>query len=502
MTTRVDRPNEIVLNAKRYRIEGKITSALIEAEPERHTLHLDDWRGGLGVETMDPELAPNRYWFSTANTLFKGHLILNRIGDLSEGAPALNPSVFASLAGEVYCRWTNDIYKFDDGGDTWGASVHSGMASTVGDFINVTIDGTTYLVISDGTGYDYSSDGSSWSSSTRDCLYFTYFDDQLWGITAAGQLWSSYSLGTETLKACLAIEGLANEEVVTDILTAPMPDGEPGIYVSTNRGLWAYDQDNDRFISVAAVSVPAGLTNGRGTVFWRNSIYVPAGSEVYEYTPGATALIHEIGPGNDSHGLPADQKGRIIQLLATHNELLALLDPTVISNNTGSSFSILAYNIRHRSWRCLYEHDTANIKPVAMFATNSDGLYRLFFSYGTSGDVNFIDLPYEVTNDMQVTDAEYSLAGEHITSWLTIEEDKTACAVRAHVETKDCTSDLTVKVDYEIDYAGSWTNFGTITSNGVTTYQFPNASTPTGSAFTHIRFRIPWPAPTMWITRP
>lgn len=494
--TQVQRQNEIVLNSLRYRIGGKVQSSLLEAQPERVTVHLDDWRGGLGVEIMDPkvgeerELAPNRYWWSTANTLFRGHLILPRIGDITENAPSLDPSVMASLAGEVYARWSTSIYKFSDSGDTWGSPVHTGLGSSVGDFVKVTINETTYMVIAYSTGYDYSSDGSSWSSSTRDVDFFTFFDDQLWGITAAGILWSAYAIGEENDRGCLAIEGVANEEVVTDIFTGPKPNNEEGIYVATNKGLWIFDIDNNRFVAITAVSVPAGLTNGTGSVYWRHSIYFPAGSEIYEWTPGASSTINEIGPGNDSHGLPDDQKGRIIQLAATHNELLALVDPTVLSANTGSSFSILAYNIRHRSWRCLYEHATANVQPKAMFATNSDGLYRLFFSYGTSGDINFIDLPYEVTNDMMVTDAEFALTAEHITSWITIAEDRTAAAVRAYVNTRDCSANATIKVDYEIDYAGSWTNFGTITSNGVTTYLFPNSSTPTGSAFSHIRFRI------------
>lgn len=490
MTTRVDRPNEIVLNSKRYRIEGVVSSSLLESQPERRTVHLDDWRGGLGVEIVDEELAPNRFWWSTCNTLFKGHLILPRLAVTTGTAPALDPSVMASLGGVVYARWGTSIYSYSNAGDTWGSADHTGMNSVVGDFINVHVNQTTYLVIADGTGYHYSSDGSSWSTSTQDANYLTYFDDQLWGITLAGQLWSSYALGTESLKACLAIEGIANGEIVTDLFTAPKANGETGIYVSTNRGLWSYDLDNDRFVGVSSLSVPAGLTNGTGTVFWRHSIYYPAGSEIYEYTPGQTAVLDEIGPGTDSHGLPDDQKGRIIQLLATHNELLALVDTTALSNNTGSKFSILAYNIRHRSWRCLHEHGTANITPVTIFADNAYGIYRLYVSYGTSGDIDYIDLPYEVTNDMQTTDATYASAAEHLTSWLTVEDDRTGNAVRVHAHTKDLSANETVKVDYEIDFAGSWTNFGTITSAGVTTYDFPNSSTPTGSAFKHIRFRI------------
>lgn len=490
MTTRVDRASEIVLNSKRYNIEGVISSSLIEAQPERQTVHLDDWRGGLGVEIIDEELAPNRYFWSTANTLFKGHLILPRLAVTTGTAPALDPSVMAALAGTVYARWSTVVHSYNNGSDTWGAAVHTGLNSVVGDFINITIDQTTYLVIADGTDYHYSSDGSSWSTSTRDVNYLTYFDDQMWGITLQGQLWSSYTMGTETHKACLAVEGVTNGELVTDLFTAPGNDGETGIFVATNRGLWHYDLDNDRFVGISSLSVPAGLTNGTGTTFWRNSIFFPAGSEIYAYTPGQTPTLDEIGPGNDSHGLPSDQKGRIIQLLPTHNELLALVDTTALSSNTAASFSVLAYNIRHQSWRCLYEHGTANVTPTAMFADNSYGIYRLYIAYGTSGDIDYINLPYEVTNDLSTTDATYASSAEHITSWVTVEDDRTAAAIRVFLHTKGLSANETVKLDYEIDFAGSWTNLGTETAAGVKQYDFPNSSTPTGSDFTHIRFRV------------
>jgi len=489
------RPNEINLNSLAYHIKGPVRSNKSSVSPERGLTisYMDDWRDGLGAEILDDEVGRNRYFWSTWNPTLKGHLILPRLATVTSGDPGGTPTVLGHLNGEVYARWGTSIHKFNNSTDTWGSAVETGLGAVVGDFINVTIDNgsavlTTYLIHAYSTGYTYTTDGASWTKRVQPVLYCTFYDDKLWGMSELnGQLWRAFTPGDETLMTCLPVEAVANGELPTDILTGLDEEGEEVIYVSSNRGVYAYDVDNDLFKALR-ISIPAGETNGVGTEFWRNSIFYPAGAEIYQYTPGETSTFTQMGPGTDAHGLPDDQKGRIEKIIGTHNELLALIDPTELSSNTGASFSILAWNPQRRSWRCLHEHGTANIAPSDMMASNAYGVYRLWYSYATS--VEHIDIPYAVINDLQTTDANYLTGAEHITSWLTVGDDMDAIAVALRVNVNGAGVAETVVVDYAINLSASWTTLGTISSDGVTVYLFPDSTTPVGTVFRHIRFRL------------
>jgi len=72
-----------------------------------------------------------------------------------------------------------------------------------------------------------------------------------------------------------------------------------------------------------------------------------------------------------------------------------------------------------------------------------------------------------------------------------VDVDKLALEIR--VETASCTSTETVELYYRLDYSDSSSYQTTemetvISSNGVTTYKFPNATTPTGTSFRAIKF--------------
>jgi len=45
-------------------------------------------------------------------------------------------------------------------------------------------------------------------------------------------------------------------------------------------------------------------------------------------------------------------------------------------------------------------------------------------------------------------------------------------------------------VDYALNYSATYTNLGTITTNGVREFLFPDSTTPSGTAFRQIRFRL------------
>ena len=47
-----------------------------------------------------------------------------------------------------------------------------------------------------------------------------------------------------------------------------------------------------------------------------------------------------------------------------------------------------------------------------------------------------------------------------------------------------------MEIKYSLDYSKATTSLGTINSDGITTYLFPNSATPTGTVFRAIRFEV------------
>ena len=99
-------------------------------------------------------------------------------------------------------------------------------------------------------------------------------------------------------------------------------------------------------------------------------------------------------------------------------------------------------------------------------------------------------LQSDVINPTQVVNYNYddNVDGIHYTPWFSadqVEVDK--LALKLKVETADCNSNQTVKIEYATDYVETYTTMGTITSNGITTYTFGSSL---GTTFRSIQFKI------------
>ena len=108
-------------------------------------------------------------------------------------------------------------------------------------------DGTTYLVFAhydanaSPGGYTYSSNGSSWTTDTTyGAQFLTVWDERLWGISYAGQLWYATTVGTEVLDAMLPLPN----GYISALFVARNAAGVPIIYAATKVGLFAHDADN------------------------------------------------------------------------------------------------------------------------------------------------------------------------------------------------------------------------------------------------------------------
>ena len=388
--------------------------------------------------------------------------------------------------------------------------------------------GILYLVVAYGTGHMYvkskfedditatkelESDDTYNDNTATDPIadapyatqFLTFWDDKLWGIDDTGQMWYASTIGTEVLDAKLPLP----KGHVTDLFVARNASGNPVIYAMTKEGLFAHDFSNNKFVETQ-LALPFHNENGKGSIRWRDSVYIPAGLGIYKYINGSNSAVVSVVGADRDDGLPSDNRGSIAQLLGTHNDLIALVDGTltpsnvdmfasgnessVISDTTGYS-AILGWN--EIGWEVKWtaagadQGKTITSGYVTDVGGNlaSTNPYRLY--WGFDGDLYYQQLQSDVINPNQVVNYKYEddVDGLHYTAWFSadqVEVDKLALELK--IETDDCDTNQTVAVAYALDYDdSSYTSMGTITSDGTTTYTFGSSL---GTAFRAIQFKL------------
>ena len=539
MAAKVESPNEISLNGVFYPITRPVQSVLASLYPSKvvigdttkdsqartSVIAWSDWRGGIGVNRMEHGGDVNRAWWSTLQLRYKNHLILPGLdNDTTANASSTSltgPTIGAigELSGEIYIAWNGStsedakIYKYNNTTDAWGSAL-----ATPGDQVTDTVTwrtlaAETFLIFAhyDANGSGYTRfDGSTWTEDAVDTQYVTVWDDRLWGISYAGQLWYSIVAGTEVNDAKLPLPPGS----VTALFVARDAGGEPIIYAATKKGLFAHDAANSRFVQTE-LTLPNHPYAGRGTIRWRDSIYMPAGLGVYRYINQAGGAVLTItGPDRDD-GLPTDKRGTIKYMTASHNELFVGVDATtapniqsgdsipyqwkshqgatVIDPDTGYS-SILGYNEQgwEVKWISAFEEDlTVQGRSVEqILVSDAYDEYRLW--WGFKGEVKYMKIPSDIINPSFVADFEYKAEGIHETPWFNAgqsEVDK--LALRLKTEVQDASSTETVTVSYALNYAeSSWNDLTAIESDGVTTYEFGTSPATEGVVFRAIKFKI------------
>jgi len=536
MAVKVESPNEVSLNGVFYPLTRPVQSVLASQYPAKvvigdttrdsqtrtSVIAWSDWRGGIGVNRMEHGGDVNRAWWSTLQLRYKNHLILPGLDNdaaanaSSTGLTGPTIGAIGELSGEIYVAWNGSvseaakIYLYNNTSDAWGSALAT-PADRVTDTVTWrTLASETFLVFAhyDANGSGYTRfDGSTWTSDATDTQYVAAWDDRLWGISYAGQLWYSIVAGTEVNDAKLPLPAGS----VTGLFVARDAGGEPILYAATKKGLFAHDAANAKFIQTE-LTLPNHPFAGRGTIRWRDSIYMPAGLGVYRYINQAGGAVLTItGPDRDD-GLPQDKRGTIKYMSGSHNELFAGLDSatapnisssssipfqwqshhgsTVIDGDSGYS-SILGYN--DMGWETKWLAASAGKSLQHMLVSDAYDEYRLW--WGFDGEIKFMKIPSDIINPSFVSDFEYKASGTHETPWFNAgqaEVDKLALKLKTEVQ--DVGTEETVTVSYATDYSESYTSAGSaITStsldatSGVTTYTFGSSA---GVAFRAIKFKI------------
>ena len=529
MAAKVESPNEISLNGVYYPIARPVQSVLSSIYPAKvvigdttkdsqartSVIAWSDWRGGIGVNRMETGGDVNRAWWSTCQLRYKNLLILPGLDNDAKAnktsTSLTDPSIGAigELASEIYVAWNGStsedakIYKYNNASDVWGSALATPSDQVTDTVTWRTLAGETFLVFahydSSGSGYTRF-DGTTWTEDTTDSQYVAAWDDRLGGISYTGQLWYSIVAGTEVNDAKLPLPPGA----VTGLFVARDAGGEPILYASTKKGLFAHDSANSKFIQTE-LTIPNHPHAGKGTIRWRDSIYMPAGLGVYKYINQAGgAVLAVTGPDRDD-GVPTNQRGTIKFMTGSHNELFAGLDAStapnitsgdsipyqwqshhgsmVIDDDTGYS-TILGYD--DMGWETKWTASSAGRSLQALTVSDAYDEYRMW--WGFNGEIKFMKIPSDIINPSFVSDFEFAASGVHETPWFNAgqaEVDKLALKLR--VEVQDASSTETVAVEYATDYAESYTSLGTITSDGITSYTFGSSA---GTAFRAIKFKL------------
>ena len=348
-----------------------------------------------------------------------------------------------------------------------------------------------------------------WTTDTTDTKFVTVWDERLWGISYTGQLWYATVVGTEVNDAVLPLP----DGAVTALFVARNAMGIPIIYAATTRGLLAHNSDNAMWESTQ-MDFPVHPDNGKGTVTWRDSVYIPSGNGIYKYINGNNAAVISImGPDRDD-GLPSDRRGAIRHMAGAHNELLIGIDAraapasisstsfsyqwishhgaVVIEPTTGFS-SILGYN--DMGWEVKWQATKSGVGFDSIHVSDAYSKYRVY--WGHNDIVHFMEIPKDIINPSEVGNFSYATSGVHETPWFNAgqsEVDKLALKLR--IEAQDLTADETVKVEYALDYDnGTYYNIDDVpitstvmgAASGTHLYTFGSKA---GTSFRSIKFKI------------
>jgi hypothetical protein len=501
-TDRVLDKNEVSIDGVRFRITGSVTQS--KSSREEFFTWNPTFMGGIGKNKVSPNEVSDQAWWSTCQLGYDHQVVPAQLETTTASSGvtgSFTVGAIGELGGDIYVAFGTAVHKYNNVADSWESSVVT-LPANATDAINFRLNDVVYLAFATTGGYSYTSDGITWATSSKDVLYFTFWDNRLWGVDNTGQLWYSYNIGAEQNDAQLPLP----DGSVTDLFITRNAGGPVTIFATTTRGLYAHDNEFTQW-RATELDLPEHPDNGRGSTRWRESTHIPSGLGVYQYIQGSnSAVVTVMGPDRND-GLPSAQRGTIQQLVGTHNDLLAILDSTVapaavtnyvtvglashrtvvISPNLGFSV-ILGWN--GRAWESKWLSSSNTLAITYGHVSNTYGAYRLWWAHGT--DILFMPIQRDIQNPEEIPTMAFVSSAELITPWLEPDRDAdyTVASVRVHVTSATATE--TLKVDYAADYSTTWRNLGTISTVGITEYFLPSDTSRGGVDIISFALRLTW----------
>jgi len=502
MANRVISENEVFLGSNYFKTEGQVRASTISRFPAKmitgdysfmneqflSNLIMSDQRGGGMIEEMDESIHTDRYWWSTCNTNYKGHIVLPR---LSGNVGTLTGTTFsyANFNGELYLSDGSKFYSLNATGTGLDEILFGGNSIT--NVTDLTADGDTLILHRSGDTYKMNT--SEVVSNASVTVYHL-------GVHLAGTV---YAVRTDT-----GAFGITTDHGVTWTEKTAFPRIAAGpprrifvyqdasanmvVYIAAKSGLWIFDATNDLWLPTHLTS-PFETYGGYGATTWQDAAFYSAALGIKKYTVASTATISNVGLDKDD-GLPSEYNGEITNIIGGGDNFLYALVSSYITVGTGYS---TVMQTDGKGWSCLWAD--ANADKYGGIISPASGKYRLYFD--SNKIIYYVDISRGVLNPKKISGYTYAAAGMHIGSWFdagTAVYPKLATKIKLFVDGVTATETIVVK--YRIDHVNTnrdtgWTTLGTINNatsgisggRGTVTFTF---GTNVGIAFKAIQFRF------------
>ena len=512
----VTRLNEVSLFGNFYRIVGpvkptettpmaqKIVTGDYTKDSARwySSVTWSDQRGGLGIKDMVETKDPDRFYFSTANVDFRGHLLLPPLATDCTNPTSSDAAVLIEYNNFMHCAFGTDLRRWAEGSASWGATLGALIATPTSAVVH-----KSKLYLACGTDFNRwdgatLTTGAALSGGVVATRYLIEWDSKLFSLSNAGVLKYSDDEGvTWTTIATSTLETGNFTSLFLDFM-----GGDMVVQMGTKMGVQALDYGSAKW-SDPHLTFPSHDYAGLGAGRWRDGAHIPVGMGMYEIqTQGSIPVVTPMGPDRD-FGIPSDYRGNIIGVIGEHNHLFALVDATseeardtytgsyvidgVFYDDVGYS-SVLKWN--GRGWSTLHlGSSTGGAVKCAAVAT-ADDIYRLWF--GIDSTVKYIPLNVGLQNPLEITDYTYAASSEHIYPWFDADNavaDKAAFAVSAYCGGMSATE--YIKVYYGLNGDDdTWTLLtntdypdGQIDADGEAVFTLASGA---GLQFNSIRFKV------------
>ena len=214
MAGRITAQNQIRINDAIFTTSGKVREFLASQPPGKLTLgdysdasnpyaseySIDDLRGGIGVNILDPRTDLDRAWYATTQLRYKGRIVLPRLATLTDEGPGGDVDVLYEFKNEVYATFGTSVRVYSNTSDSWGDEVRAlpnDATDAAKGILYPSGTATETLVIASGADVEYATASDTWARNTTDIKYVVFWHELLWGIDNAGQLYYTDDLSSD-----------------------------------------------------------------------------------------------------------------------------------------------------------------------------------------------------------------------------------------------------------------------------------------------------------------